>query len=97
MIPFTEFVRPLGRRKEILLPCSKEAEALAKELLKAGFRFEAELLTTREISLTVSTIEKDYDIEVFWPKQGAGLEQITEAVSALITRAHEKFKAGTLV
>lgn len=63
-VPFTQYLRPHGEKRatEIVLPC-KGAEALAALIIKCGYRFEIEMLTTGEISMEVVRDIPDPDIE----------------------------------
>lgn len=53
MLPFTQYLLPDGRIREIRMPCPPEAEGDARTLLAVGARFEAEILSTGHVSLTV--------------------------------------------
>lgn len=51
MIPFTQFLRPDGRRRQGTFSRSVATEAQAAQLLKAGYRFEIEELATGQVSM----------------------------------------------
>lgn len=51
-IPFTQFLRPDGRRKQVLIDRPKAIEDDAQRLIDAGCHFDIEELTTGEISMT---------------------------------------------
>lgn len=63
-IEFTQYLMPDGRQKKIRIDRPQAIETKAREIVARGFRFEAEMLTTGEISLTISDGECDLDIEV---------------------------------
>lgn len=86
-IPFTQYMRPSGRPKEVSIELPADIEALADRFIDAGGRFEAEVLTTDEVSLTAvfkdeSGEEGDVEIEVV--PNGPGMK---EAVARLVARA----------
>jgi len=58
-IPFTQFLRPDGRRKDVTIDMPADVEAQAHELIEAGYRFEIEELTTGEIFMTCTTGKDD--------------------------------------
>jgi len=52
-IPFTQYIRPYGRKALTEYETDSEAiDRLAAEIIEAGGRFEAEVLTTGEVSVT---------------------------------------------
>jgi hypothetical protein len=52
-IPFTQFMRPSGRPKPVLIDRPADIETQAGRLIAAGCRFECEVLTTGEVSFTI--------------------------------------------
>lgn len=54
-IPFTQFLMPDGRQQPVTIDRPEEIEAKARELIKLGYRFEIEMLTTGEISIECCT------------------------------------------
>lgn len=68
-IPFTQYLRPSGARRQISIERSREIEAKAQALMDEGAVFEAEVLTNGTISLTCEQ-----------PPPGPEDEQITLAV-----------------
>jgi hypothetical protein len=63
-ITFTQYLRPDGQQVDIYFPAPDHLYLLAEELIADGYRFEAEVLTTGEISLTVSDGEEDIAIQL---------------------------------
>ena len=53
MIPFTQYLRPDGRKVSLEIEAPAEVEAMAKRLMDHGWRFECEVLTTGECSFTI--------------------------------------------
>ena len=82
-IPFTQYLLPDGRRRPIGFGVEGETEAKARAVLDHGWVFEAEILTTGEISLTVSDGEDDRAIVVV--ANGPGM---AAAVEGLVAEAH---------
>lgn len=52
-VPFTQYMRPDGRTREITIDLDSEHEKRAQAIIEQGYRFEAEVLTTGQVSLTV--------------------------------------------
>lgn len=52
MIPFTQYLRPDGRRQIVEIDRSAEIEELASQFIAAGGAYECEELTTGHASLT---------------------------------------------
>lgn len=82
-IPFTQYLMPDGRIRQIAIDRPKDICDKALDIIKAGYRFEAEMLRTGEISLTIFCIadEEDVDIEVI-----PNGPEVPLAVDRLITR-----------
>lgn len=59
-IPFTQYKLPDGRKQEVFFSTTPEIEAQAQRFIKAGGRYECEILTTGEVSLTAE-INNLYD------------------------------------
>lgn len=51
-IPFTQFLLPRGERRDAEIDRPTESEALAEQFIAAGGRYECEVLTTGQVSLT---------------------------------------------
>ena len=64
MIPFTRYLRPNGQQALQEIPTDDETAALAVDIVNRGFRFEVEVLTTGEVSLTVFDPEEEVDVEI---------------------------------
>ena len=78
-IPFTQYLLPDGRRREISIDRSPGIEALALKFIEGGGRYEAECLTTGEVSLTAHKNDEDIAI-VICPNGPAIEEQVDELV-----------------
>lgn len=62
-IPFTQFLRPNGRKQSVTIDRPPEIEALARDVMRAGYRMEAEVLTTDEVSFEIVKDVPDPDID----------------------------------
>ena len=63
-IPFTQYLRPDGRRRYTTIDRPSHVAAKAAEILAAGFRFECEEMMSGQVSLTIGDDDGDYAIEV---------------------------------
>lgn len=87
MIPFTQYLLPDGRPKDIHIDRSPEVEELAFKFIKAGGRYEAEILRTGEVSLTARKNDEDIAIVVCPNRPGVG-EKVDELVRASLSGGH---------
>lgn len=60
----TQYMRPDGRKVQANTELPDAIERTYMNMLGAGCRFEAEVLTTGEVSVTVTNDEEDVDSEV---------------------------------
>lgn len=92
-IPFTQYLRPNGRRVDVAIDRPKEIEDLANELMEKGVRFECEHLQTGHASLTAvhPKAEKDDmgDIAIRVVPNG---EAVPGAVDEVVKAAAEWLK-----
>ena len=81
-IPFTQYTWPNGEPRQIFVGRPPEVMNKAFAIIAAGFRFETELLTTGEVSLTLHDpeTEEDVDIEVVpnGPEVPAAVDRLVE-------------------
>lgn len=63
MIPFRQYLRPDGRQAAVNIERPEAIEAIARAILAAGCRFEAEVLLTGEASFEVVRDVADPDVE----------------------------------
>lgn len=82
-IPFTQYVRPDGRKRPVDAPADRETYDLAQQVIAAGMRFECEVLTTGQVSLTVAHRDEDVAIEL-----SPNGPEIDEALQRLVRKAH---------
>lgn len=80
-IPVIEFVLPDGREREGSFERSEAVASKAHCLIRAGYRFTIERLTTGEVSMAIEGDDGDEDIEVVPNAPGVG-----EAFDRLVMR-----------
>jgi hypothetical protein len=83
-IPFTQYLMPNGRKVDLTIARTKEVYDKAKDIIKAGYRFEIEMLTTGLVHMTITDNDNDHDSEVV--NNGP---EVLLAVDRMITRFHE--------
>lgn len=59
----TQFMRPSGISKPVATDLPVEVEHLYRQMIEAGCRLECEVLTTDEVSVTVSNVSDEVDID----------------------------------
>ena len=80
-IPFTQYLLPNGRRQQTQIFRPKEITDKAESIIEAGYRFESEVLTTDEVSLTI--VGKNADLEIEVCHNGP---QVLDAIDRMICR-----------
>lgn len=78
-IHFVQYLRPDGRKSLVHIERPGTIVQVADRILRYGFWFECELLSTGQVSLTISDKNGDYAIELC--KNGPG---VAETVDKLI-------------
>ena len=71
-----QFMRPSGRQNPTSTMLSDEVLPIYREMQAAGCRFEAEVLRTGQVSVTISDDEADRDIEIV--ANGPGVQDAME-------------------
>jgi hypothetical protein len=56
-----QFLRPNGRRRNMLVDLDLETKDLYEDMKNSNCRFEAEELSTGLVSITISGADEDYD------------------------------------
>ena len=69
-IPVTQYLRPDGRKKQLLLERPREIYDRAMKLIADGYVFETEVLRTGQISLTIADNEGDCAVKLVAPVSG---------------------------
>jgi hypothetical protein len=86
-IPFTQFTLPFGKRSQIQIMTDEEAGKLADQIIAQGtHRFECEVLTTGDTSITCADMIQEIDIaiELIFPSTDPQV-----ALSKLVRDAHK--------
>ncbi len=86
-VPFTQYLRPNGRKREISIDLPEEVEALARRFIEGGGWFEVEELTTGHVSLTACAIvdNEPQDIAIRVVPNGPGVAEAVEAIIREVT------------
>jgi len=89
VIPFTQYLRPDGRKRRIEMTVVGGVAEAADRILRHGWVFEVEELTTGDASLTVSDGEEDVATEVVpnGPEVPVAIERLVMAAASLIEGA----------
>jgi hypothetical protein len=93
MIPFTQYLRPNGHKRQVEISRPHTIEQQAQEFITAGGYFECEELATGHASLTAGHPDADEgDIAIEVVMNGPG---VLEAVDRVVKKAHEWYRANT--
>lgn len=84
-VPIVQFLLPNGSRNETSTELPDECQSAYEEMTGAGLRFEAEILTTGYVSVTISGEEDDTYIEVI--KNGP---EVQRAMARMLKRGRWK-------
>lgn len=87
-IPFTQYMLPHGRQREVRIVRPLDVTAMAERFIAAGGKFECELLTTGEVSLTAVKIVDDEPTDIAIEICPNGV-RVPECVDALVRKATE--------
>ena len=79
-VPFVQYNLPNGRISHPTFEATDEVAALAEETIALGARFEAEILTTGEVSLTCFDLETEIDVAIEICANGPPVIQAVEKV-----------------
>jgi hypothetical protein len=89
-IPFTQYLLPNGRKIDVSIERPKDIYDKAMDIIKAGYRFEVEMLTNGLIHMTITDDDDDQDGEVV--NNGP---EVPIAVDRMVTRFHaEKLESN---
>jgi len=86
-IPFTQYMRPLGAPKPVTIERPNDIEALAYKVIEKGGKFEIEVLTTGDISMSCAYEEED--VEIIICNNGP---EVPEAVDKLVKNSSKILK-----
>ena len=79
----TQFMRPSGMSKQVATELPSEVEPLYKQMLETGCRLECEVLRTGEVSVTVSNVAAEVDIDFSVTKND---ESVHSGIVAMLRR-----------
>jgi hypothetical protein len=82
-IPFTQYLRPNGRRRQVSIERPSLVEKMADHVISRGYVFECEELSNGTCSLTVTNDEGDLEVELC--RNGP---EVSDAVDVLVKRAY---------
>lgn len=85
-IPFTQYIPPHGRKKEVSIDRPDEIVSMAMELIQKGYRFECELLSNGQVSLTVVDPMDEGDVAIEIVSNGP---QVDGAVDRLVRTVYK--------
>ena len=91
-IPFTQFIRPYGRKLHISILRPDEIAEQASELVANQIKFEIEELRTGEVSMTAEDYRPGAEEPTLAIEVVPNGPEVVNAVDRLITRAYTKFK-----
>lgn len=83
-IRFTQYLRPDGRKRVVSIERPASVVEAAHKLIKAGYRFECEELSTGHASLTVVDPDDEGDIAIQVVPNGPA---VPDAVDRLVAEA----------
>lgn len=84
-IPFTQYLLPHGRKREVSINRPKDVYDKAMDIIKNGFCFEIEILNNGLVSMTITDDDGDQDYEIV-----SNGPEVPMAVDRMITRFYER-------
>jgi hypothetical protein len=90
-IPFTQYLLPDGREKQIAIDRPEDIENLAICLMKSGYHFDAEVLCTGEVSFTCERDGRE-DTEVLSIEICQNGPPVLEAIDKMIREASKRMQ-----
>jgi hypothetical protein len=91
MIEFTEYMLPHGRKRRMEIHRPEAIETMARDIVMREFRFETEILTTGQVSLTIC--DNGHDVAIKICENGP---KVPETVDKLITDFHNRMMVEDL-
>ncbi len=86
-IAFTQFLMPDGRKRPMIIDRPDDIGEKARQLAVSGCRFEIEMLTTGQISMTVERDRSDGEVDVLACEICSNGPPVLIAVDKLISEA----------
>lgn len=76
-IPFTQFVPPHGKRRQTSIEVADDVHEKAMALIADGLTFECEVLSTGDVSMTITDPENG-DLDIRIRPNGPGIREAVE-------------------
>ncbi len=92
-IPFTQYLLPDGRRQATSIEMDDSISNAADALIKKGYRFECEILTTGDISITCVDPKDTGDIAIAICENGP---EVPATVEKVVRQAVEFDETGVV-
>ena len=86
---FTQYILPHGRKTLQYFECDDEILKKYEFIKKKGMRFEVEILTNGEVSLTIFNVETEVDEFIELCSNGP---VVREAISRLVDAGYERWR-----
>ena len=80
-ISFMQYLKPDGRKRPILIERPDDIVEKSEAITDEGYRFETEILTTGEVSVTIFDPTEEVDVAIEICRNGPG---VGEAVDRMI-------------
>lgn len=91
-IPFTQYLRPNGRKRVVSIERPAEIVEAAHRLIKAGYRFEVEELSTGHASLTVVDPDDEGDVAIAVVPNGPEVPAAVDRIVAEATKHMDNYE-----
>jgi hypothetical protein len=87
-VPFTQYLLPNGRQVPVSVERPADVEEMAQRFIEAGGRYECEVLTTGQISLTavLDVDDEPQDVEIVICRNGPDVLAATDRLVAASIR-----------
>lgn len=89
-IEFTQYILPYGRKETVKTIRPEPIEAMARDIIAAGYKFEAEILTTGQVSVTIEPIGEEFNAAI---RVTHNDERLLTAIDDMITQFHKEMKS----
>jgi len=87
-VPFTQYLRPNGRKVQVEIALDEETETMAKAIIASGLLFEIEVLSTGEVSATIA--DPNLDLDVIHATIVPNGPRVPEVIRAMIHKYHKE-------
>lgn len=94
-VPFTQYLRPDGRPSPELIDRPADVEAVAKDLIRRGVRFDIEFLMSGVVSLTAE-VDVAGEVDVLSHALSRNDRSVLDAVDALVETAWSRLLADAM-